>query len=94
MRTVQNNSRAYGKHETTYHRQETVNGKRQTKRKHGHVVTSAVCRKRDAKSLYCLFSLVTTENCVFYGKFKVLQLLLKLIQLTTIVRTFLNFRGL
>ena len=51
-RIIQNHSRAYCKHETTYHHWGTVNGKRQTRRKHGHVVTSAVCRKRDAKSLW------------------------------------------
>ena len=43
-RIVQNNSHTYGKHKNTYHHWETVNGKRQTRRKRGHVVTSAVCR--------------------------------------------------
>lgn len=38
----------------TYLHLEMVNGKRHTMRKHGHVVTSAVFRKRDAKSLYSL----------------------------------------
>ena len=38
----------------TYLDLEMVNGKRHTMRKHGHVVTSAVFRKRDAKSLYSL----------------------------------------
>ena len=41
---VQNNSYVYGQHKTTYHLLETGNGKRQTRKNHGHVVTSAVCR--------------------------------------------------
>ena len=41
---VQNNCHVYGQHKTTYHLLETANGKRQTRKNHGHVVTSAVCR--------------------------------------------------
>ena len=47
-RMWQNNSYVYGEHKTAYDLLEVVNGKRQTRRNHDHVVTSAVCRKRES----------------------------------------------
>ena len=38
----------YGEHKTAYDLLEVANGKRQTRRNHDHVVTSAVCRKRES----------------------------------------------
>ena len=48
MRTVQNNS-ANAKLLSFYC--ETENSERQLKDQHGHVVISAICRKRNSKSL-------------------------------------------
>ena len=47
-----NNSGVYDLRETTHFHLETASSKRQTRRKHGHVVTSAVCRKRHVKCPY------------------------------------------
>ena len=47
-RILQNNSCFYGKHESTSLHLVTANGKRQIGRNHGHVVTSAVSRKRES----------------------------------------------
>ena len=39
----------------TYHfTKKTKNDEQQIKDKHGHVVISVVCRKRNSKSFYCL----------------------------------------
>ena len=50
-RILQNNSGVHDQRETTCFQLEKANSKWQTRRKHGHAVTSALCRKSDAKSL-------------------------------------------
>ena len=51
---VHNNSHVYGLHETTYFHSETANDKRQMRRNHGHVVTSAVSRLPETRVLISL----------------------------------------
>ena len=54
IKIEKNNSGVHNLREATFFHLETANGNRQTRRKHGHVVTSVVYRKRDAKSPYLL----------------------------------------
>ena len=52
MRIAKKNSSLSSLRKTTQFYWGIENSKRQMKGKHGHVVISAVCRKRNSKSLY------------------------------------------
>ena len=52
MRKVQNNSGHWCQRKTTQFRLENENNEPQLWDKYGHVVISAICRKRNSQSLY------------------------------------------